>query len=149
MCAAGLTNVPGGTATWTFTDATGNYFDASGSAAITITKANATINVTGYSGVYDGNAHGATGSATGVKGEALAGLNLGASFTNVPGGTATWTFTDATGNYNDASGSAPIVITQATPVVTAVGGSFTFDAVAHPGSGSATGVSAADLGAVT
>jgi len=30
--------------------------------------------VNGYSGVYDGNAHGATGSATGVKGESLTSL---------------------------------------------------------------------------
>ncbi|CAA9358363.1 MAG: filamentous haemagglutinin family outer membrane protein, partial [uncultured Chloroflexia bacterium] len=41
---------------------------------------------------------------------ALSGLNLGASFTNVPGGTANWTFTDATGNYNNATGSVGIVI---------------------------------------
>ena len=58
--------------------------------------------VNGYTGVYDGAAHGATGTATGVLNEPLAGLDLGASFTNVPGGTATWTFTDGTGNYNDA-----------------------------------------------
>ena len=37
----------------------------------------------------------------------LAGLDLGASFTNVPGGTANWTFTDVTGNYNNKSGSEP------------------------------------------
>ncbi len=47
-------------------------------------------------------AHGATGTATGVGGAALSGLVLGDSFTNVPGGTATWTFTDTTGNYNNA-----------------------------------------------
>ena len=43
----------------------------------------------------------------------LTGLNLGASFTNVPGGTASWTFTDATGNYNNTSGTAAIVISKA------------------------------------
>ena len=57
--------------------------------------------VSGFSGVYDGNAHGATGTATGVKGEPLTSLlNLGSDFTNVPGGTATWTFAGDTGNYN-------------------------------------------------
>ena len=59
-------------------------------------------------------AHGATGTATGVGGEALSGLVSGDSFTNVPGGTATWTFTDTTGNYNNASGSVAIVITRRT-----------------------------------
>ena len=48
----------------------------------------------------------------------LSGLNLGATFTNVPGGTATWTFTDVTGNYNDASGTAAIVINKADATVT-------------------------------
>ena len=44
-------------------------------------------------------------------------------FTNVPGGTASWVFTDVTGNYNDESGSAAIVISQAdAPVVSALAG---------------------------
>src|SRR5512137_1241951 len=105
--------MPNGTANWVFTDVTGNYNDDSGSVPITISEADATISVTGYSDVYDGDAHGATGTATGVKGEPLAGLDLGASFTNVPGGTANWVFTDVTGNYNDDSGSVPITISEA------------------------------------
>ncbi len=96
--------MPGGTAHWVFTDATGNYNNATGDVAIAITKADATVTVTGYTGVFDGAAHGATGTATGVGGAALSGLDLGRSFTNVPGGTAHWAFTDATGNYNDAAG---------------------------------------------
>ena len=43
----------------------------------------------------------------------LAGLDLGASFTNVPGGTAHWTFADVTGNYNDTAGDVAIVISKA------------------------------------
>ena len=104
---ASFTNVPGGTASWTFTDVTGNYNNATDTVAIVISKANATVNVDGYTGVYDGNAHGATGTAKGVDGRVLAGLDLGASFTNVPGGTAHWTFTDATGNYNNATAPRP------------------------------------------
>src|SRR5262249_21093947 len=87
--------------TWTFRDVTGNYNNSTGSVTDKIKKANASVVVNGYSGVYDGNAHGATGSASGVKGESLAGLDLGVSFSNVPGGTAHWVFTDATGNYNN------------------------------------------------
>ncbi|CAA9212931.1 MAG: hypothetical protein AVDCRST_MAG93-105, partial [uncultured Chloroflexia bacterium] len=53
--------------------------------SFTIARADATIKVDGYTGTYDGNAHGATGSATGVGGADLSGLlNLGASFTNAP-----------------------------------------------------------------
>ena len=71
----------------------------------------ATVTVSGYSGVYDGAAHGATGTATGVGGVDLsAGLNLGATFTEVPGGTATWTFSGGA-NYKDKTGSVVIVIT--------------------------------------
>jgi hypothetical protein len=116
---ASFTNVPGGTANWVFTDATGNYNNAKGSAAITIGKADATIAVEGYEGKYDGAAHGATGTAKGVDGKALAGLDLGASFTNVPGGTANWKFTDVTGNYNNASGSVAITISRAALTVVA------------------------------
>jgi hypothetical protein len=116
---ASFTNAPGGTANWAFTDVTGNYLDANGSVEILIDKAAATINVNGTTVTYDGTAYGASGSATGVNGEALAGLDLGASFTNAPGGTANWAFTDATGNYLDASGSAAIVIGQRAVTVTA------------------------------
>ena len=91
----------------------GNYTLASvATATADIFKATATIDVDGYSAPYDGASHGATGSATGVLGETLAGLDLGERFTNVPGGTADWTFTDSTGNYNDASGTAEVVITR-------------------------------------
>ena len=137
---ATFTNVPGGTATWTFTDATGNYNNASGTAAIVIDKANATVVVDGYTGAYNGVAHGATGSATGVQHEALAGLNLGASFTNVPGGTANWTFTDATGNYTNASGTAAIVIDKADATIVVDGFTGVYNGVAHGATGSATGV---------
>lgn len=78
---------------------------------VTVNKANATINVQGYNGMYDGNAHGAAGTATGVNGEDLSSLlNLGDTFTNVPGGTAHWTFA-GNNNYNSANGSVDIGIT--------------------------------------
>ena len=73
-----------------------------------IGKGTATISVTGFSGPYDGAAHGATGSATGVNGENLnALLNLGASFTNVPGGNANWTFA---GNLNYAPAAGSVIL---------------------------------------
>ena len=113
---ATFTNVPGGTANWTF-DGNGNYNSTNGSASIAISKADAAITVNGYNGVYDGAAHGATGSARGVKNEDLSALlTLGASFTNVPGGTANWSFA-GDGNYNGAGASASIVISKAAQVI--------------------------------
>src|SRR5204863_5703133 len=81
--------------------------DNAGSVTIDLSNASADVSSTaGYSGVYDGNAHGASGFCYALDGTtALAGLDLGATFTNVPGGTADWTFTDQTGNYNDNAGS--------------------------------------------
>jgi len=103
---------------WTFTDVTGNYNNTSGTVNDSISQTSASITVNGYSGVYDGAAHGATRSVTGVNGEDLTSLlNLGATFTNVPGGTAHWTFAGDT-NYAPASGDATITITKATPTIT-------------------------------
>ena len=116
---SGTTHTDAGTYsdTWTFTDVSGNYKNSTGSVKDCINKADATIKVNGYTGVYDGNPHAATGSATGVKGEDLSSLlNLGASFTSVPGGTANWAFAGNT-NYKVASGTATITIAKATPIV--------------------------------
>lgn len=75
--------------------------------------------IVGYSGVYDGAAHGATGSCVGVGSDTLpVGLDLGASFTDVPGGTANWSFVNS--NYNSQNSSVEIVITQAELTVTGV-----------------------------
>lgn len=112
-------DVPGGTVHWSF-PADDTYNGASGTAAVVITPANATIVVNGFTGTYDGNPHGATGTATGISGitgDLNAHLDLGATFTNVPGGTATWTF-GGDPNYNAVSGAASIVIERATPVLT-------------------------------
>ena len=49
-----FTNVPGGTANWTFTAAS-NYKNQNGTVAIVINKADATVSVTPYSVIYNGN----------------------------------------------------------------------------------------------
>jgi hypothetical protein len=97
----------------------GNYNPApDAQQSFTVARATATIVVDGYTGIYDGNAHGATGSATGIHGEDLTNLlNLGASFTDAPGGTAHWSFAGDT-NYEPANGDAVITINKATPVIT-------------------------------
>ncbi len=141
-----FTNVPGGTANWTFTGGT-NYEDASGSVEITIKKAKASVNVSGGEFTYNGQAHGATGSAKGVADVDLSGdLNLGEQFTNVPGGTANWTFTGGT-NYEDASGSVEVKINKATPAVSVTGGTYTYDGQPHAASATANGLSGNVAGA--
>ena len=142
-----FTNAPGGTASWTFIGGT-NYNDQSGTALISIAKADATVTVTGYSGTYDAAAHGATGTVVGVAGDLSAGgssLTVGSSFTDAPGGTASWTFIGGT-NYNDQSGTALISIAKADATVTVEGYSGTYDAAAHGATGTVVGV-AGDLSA--
>ena len=75
--------------------------------SFTIRKANATIVVTPYSVAYNGAAHTATGTAKGVLNENLIGLNLSGTTHTNPGDYLTdpWTFTDVTGNYNNANGT--------------------------------------------
>lgn len=104
---------------WTFAGGT-NYNDASGTVGDTIAKADAEISVTPYLVTFDGNPHTATGSVAGVGEDgSLSGLDLsGTTHTDV--GTYAgdpWTFTDTTGNYNDASGTVDDAI-SAEPVVT-------------------------------
>jgi hypothetical protein len=125
-------NVGTYTENWTF--ANPNYNPASGTNTITITKANATIVASGYNGVYDGAAHSATITATGVLGESLSGVVVNAApHSNVGTYSDGWTFTDSTGNYNSTSGS---VVSH----ITALGitGSFTAANKIYDGNTSAT-----------
>ena len=98
------TNVPGGMIHWTFTNE--NYGDQAGDATVTISKATATITVTGFSGIFDGNSHGVvSSSAKGINNENLMGLVIApTTYTNVPGGLIHWTFANL--NYDDQAGDA-------------------------------------------
>jgi hypothetical protein len=86
--------------------------------SFTIAKAAATIDVTPYSGVYDGQPHGVTGSARGVNGEDLGALlSPGGTFIAAPGGVAHWTFAGDV-NYMAASGDAAVTIARKPASVT-------------------------------
>jgi hypothetical protein len=96
------------------------YLTSSATNSLTVNKADATIVVTPYNVPYDGNPHTATGSATGVNHENLSGLDLSgtthtaaANYTGDP-----WTFTDVTGNYNNANGTVDEAIGQASSMTT-------------------------------
>jgi hypothetical protein len=94
-----------------------NYVVNYASGLLTIEKADANIVVNGKTVTYDGTEHGATGSVTGVNDVTARWTRTGRHFINAPGGTATWTFTDETGNYNDASGSVLINILKAAQTI--------------------------------
>jgi Bacterial Ig-like domain (group 3)/Right handed beta helix region len=88
-------------------DSEGNFESASATSKLTVNRAAAQIIVTPYSSTYNGAAHSATATATGVAGVNLsADINLtGTTHTNAGTYTDTWTFTDPTGNYTNASGT--------------------------------------------
>ncbi len=136
-------NTNAGTATASYIYAgDANHLASDDSQDFDIAKANAAVNVSGYTGSYDAAAHGATGSVVGVAADPSAAgssLDLGASFTNAPGGTANWIFTGGT-NYNDQIGTAAITIDKANAVVTVDGYTGIYDAAAHGATGSAVGV---------
>src|SRR5262249_42676503 len=138
-----FTNAPGGTANWTF-DGDINYNPASGSVAIAIAKANATLDVLGYNGTYDGHAHGLTGPATVVNCDDPSALhNLGSSSTNAGNYSESWSFAGST-NYNSAAGTATIDIAKADAPINVLVSSGIFFGFAHGATGTATGVQGED-----
>src|SRR6185369_378009 len=125
----------------------GNYTINYADGSLIVNKADAIVSVTPYSVTYDGDPHTATGSVKGVLGEVLTGLDLsGTAHTHAGNynGDA-WTFTDSTGNYNNAAGNVNDTIAKADPLVSATAGTFTYDGNPHAGSGAATGVKGENL----
>jgi hypothetical protein len=141
---ASFSDVPGGAANWVFTDVTGNYKDASGTAEIVINKAEASCSVIGFTGVYDGNPYGATGTCSGIGGENPGSLDLGETFKDVPGGTAHWNLT-GNSNYNNLSGDASIVIIRAEAVCLVTPYVVEYDRKSHTATGICTGVLGEEL----
>jgi hypothetical protein len=140
------TNATSGTVNdgWTF-DGNSNYNAASGTVPDSIAKADANITVTSYSVKYDGNAHQATGSASGVESTPANLTSLlhlaGTTHTNATSGTVSdaWSF-DGNSNYNAASGTVPDSIAKADANITVTGYNFKYDGNAHTATGSAAGV---------
>jgi hypothetical protein len=122
------------------------------SRSFAINKGNAAIKVTPYSVTYDGKAHIATGKATGAGGVDL-GAELSLSNTahtnfgtyNADG----WTFTDTSGNYNNASGALTDIITAAPATVSAIAAGKTYGDPDPALSATETGFATADAGAIT
>lgn len=84
--------------------------------ALRINKASATVVVTGYCVSFDGSAHTAASSATGVIGESLAAGLVVTATTHTAAGTYSgdaWTFSGSP-NYNDQNGTVNDSIVDAT-----------------------------------
>ncbi len=129
--------------------ATVNYNAATKIVHINVAKADATVSVTPYHVTYDGNAHTATGTATGVGGADLsASLTLtGTTHTNAGDYPSdAWSFSGGT-NYNDASGTVHNSIAKATAIIVVTPYNVTYDGNPHTATGTATGVGGADLSA--
>jgi hypothetical protein len=154
---AGSANVPVNAGTYAvLASFAGNadYLAVSNSSqSVVIAQAAATISVSPYTVTYDAASHTATGTATGVGGVNL-GSDLNLTGTTHPNAgtysTDAWTFTDATGNYQSASGTVNDVINQATTTTvmtssvnpSSPGQSVTFTAIVSPvapGGGTPTG----------
>ena len=134
--------------TVTFTDVTGNYKNTLKNVKSTINKANAVLSLTGYYGTYDGSAHHMTGTATGILGESLSGLDLSVtSHTNAGVYIDTVTFTDVTGNYKNTLKNVKSTINKANAVITLTRYDVLFDGLPHQATGMATGVLGEDLSA--
>ena len=119
-----------------------NHTGSTDSKTFTILGAAANCAVVGFNGDYDGLAHRATGACTGLGGDDISeGLDLGASFTDVPGGTASWSF--ALPNYASRSGSAVIAIGPAASSISIQCSDVVYDGAAQePCSASVTGAGA-------
>jgi hypothetical protein len=117
---------------------------SSGSASLTfvIGKATANITVTPYGVTYDGNAHTATGTATGVGGVDLSsGLTVSGTTHTAAGTYAAdaWSFSGGM-DYNDASGTVSDSIAKANAVIAVSGYTGVYDALPHGATGTAVGV---------
>ncbi len=125
--------------------ATSNYNAASQDVSINVLKASAIINITPYSVTYDGTAHTAMGTATGVESptpvDLSSLLNLSGTTHTAAGAYATdaWTFA-GNGNYSSTSGTTEDVINKANATINVTPYTVTYDATAHTATGTATGV---------
>lgn len=130
------------------------YVGGSASATITIDRAMPTVTAAGGTFTYDGAAHQATGSVTGVGAAALAPptLTYNGSAT-LPVDAGAYLVIASFGGNQDylpaASAPATLTINQATPTITVTAGSFTYDGAPHPATGSVAGIHGAVIGVPT
>ncbi len=123
-------------------------------AQINVLQATPTVTVSGGPFTFDGSAHAATITVTGVGGATVSGSSAvtynGVATVPTNAGTyaVTVSFTSSDTNYANATGSGTLIINKAdsTTMVSVAGGvTFTYDATAHPASVSVTGAGGLSL----
>ena len=120
-----------------------DHSSSSGTTSFSIEKADAKVVIAPYSVTYDGNAHTATGTATGIESTPvdLSGLlTCTGSIHFAVGEYATdmWRFA-GNGNYKTADGTVHDTITKARAICTVTGYSVPYDDADHTASGSCIG----------
>ena len=134
---------------------TASYNDVpSTTVKLNVLKATPTVTVQPVSVIFDGLAHGTTGTVVGEGGADLGAATItyntadGQAPVNAGSYIATGTFA-GNDNYAPASNTAAIVIAKATATVSVLPVSATFNGLAHGTTGTVTGVNDAPLGAAT
>ncbi|NHA66583.1 PxKF domain-containing protein [Phycicoccus flavus] len=132
-CSATVTGVGTGlgTATVTYTNNTdagtasadavyagdANHTGSKAGQTFTIGQAAATCTITGFTGTYDGKAHGLSGSCTGAGGAVVGSVDLGATHTDAGSYDVPWSFSGGT-NYADQTGTVAVTIARAQSTTT-------------------------------
>jgi Big-like domain-containing protein len=131
--------------TFTPTDST-NYTTATANASLTVLKAAPIVSWAPPASIVYGTALGAT--------QLNATADVAGSFVYSPAPgtvldagvqTLSTTFTPTDGNYASATTTVALSVTKAAPVLVLTGGHFEYNAVAHPASGTATGIGGATV----
>jgi len=119
------------------------------SQAVNKAPATITLNAAHLIQTFDGSPRnvGYTTAPAGLSGVSVTYNGLVTAPTDAGSYAVTASLTDM--NYEATPATATLVVNKATPSVTVNGGTFTYDAAAHPATGSTTGVIGADLGPVT
>ncbi len=131
--------------TWTYTDTSGDFDDASGTMIDKITPAAAKINVMPYNVTYNGQSHAATGTVTGVNGVNLrTDLTISSAHTNAGTYSDTWAFTDP--NYVPQTGKITDTINKANATIKVTPYNVTYNGAAHAATGTAIGINGINLG---
>jgi hypothetical protein len=134
----------------TFTPSnTSQFAGGSASVQIEVTRAQATLTLSGLAQTYDGSPKAAVVTVDpAVAGAASITYNGSATApTNAGSYAVLATLNNANYAADDAAGT--LEIAKATAIITVTGGTFTYDGLAHPATGSATGVDGTSLGALS